>query len=254
MGNYADINGIRMYYEMYGEGKPLVLIHGGGSTIQTTFAKILPMLARRYKTIAVELQAHGHTTDRDAPESFAQDADDVAALLKQLNISKASVLGFSNGGSTALQIAIRHPEIVEKIIVVAGAYKREGFIPGFFEGMQYATLDNMPKGLQDAFLQINNDSTALLNMFKKDKQRMIDFKDWSDSDLQNIQAPALIINNDKDVVVCEHALKMAKVISNAELVILPGLHGECLGEIETTKPDSKLPTITVQLVEEFLDK
>jgi pimeloyl-ACP methyl ester carboxylesterase len=89
------------------------------------------MLTKRYKIIAVELQAHGHTSDRDAPETFEQDADDVAALLKQLNISKASILGFSNGASTTLQIAIRHPAIVDKIIVVAGAYRRDGFIPGF---------------------------------------------------------------------------------------------------------------------------
>jgi len=253
-GNYADVNGIKMYYEIQGEGKPLVLIHGGGSTIQTTFGKILPMLSKRYKTIAVELQAHGHTTDRDAPESFVQDADDVAALLKQLNINKAFVFGFSNGGSTTLQLAIRHPEIVEKIVVVAGAYKREGFIAGFFESMPNATLDVMPQGLKAAFLKINLDTTALMNMFNKDKQRMIDFKDWDDSDLQNIKAPALIINADKDVVLPEHALKMSKLIPNSELIILPGLHGECLGEIETTQPNSKLPAITVQLVEEFLDK
>lgn len=134
-GNYANVNGIKMYYEIHGKGNPLVLIHGGGSTIETTFGNILPMLAKHYTCIAAELQAHGHTTDRDAPESFEQDADDVAALLKQLNINKAGIFGFSNGGSTALQVAIRHTELVDKIIVAAGAYKREGFINGFFEGM-----------------------------------------------------------------------------------------------------------------------
>ena len=75
---YANVNGIKMYYEIHGEGKPLVLIHGGGSTIQTTFGKVLPLLAGKYKVIAVELQAHGHTSDRNAPETFQQDADDVA--------------------------------------------------------------------------------------------------------------------------------------------------------------------------------
>src|SRR5438045_3607663 len=104
---YANVNGIKMYYEIHGEGKPLVLIHGGGSTIQTTFGKVLPIFAKKYKVIAVELQAHGHTCDRNAPETFQQDADDVAALLQQINISKASFIGFSNGGSTTLQIAIR---------------------------------------------------------------------------------------------------------------------------------------------------
>jgi pimeloyl-ACP methyl ester carboxylesterase len=253
-GNYADVNGIKMYYEIHGEGKPLVLLHGGGSTIGTSFGHVLPMFAKRYKVIALELQAHGHTSDRNAPETFEQDADDAVALLKQLGISKASILGFSNGGSTTLQIAIRHPEVVDKIIVIAGAYKRNGFIPGFFEGMNHATLNDMPRGLQEAFLEITADSTALFNMFNKDKQRMIAFKDWNDDDLKNIKASALIINGDKDVVLPEHALEMSKVIPNAALVILPGVHGKCIGEIETAALNSKQPAMTVALVEEFLDK
>src|SRR6478736_9494655 len=150
-GKYANVNGIKMYYEIHGEGKPLVLIHGGGSTIQTTFGRILPLFAEHYKVIAVELQAHGHTSDRNAPETFEQDADDVATLLKQINIPKTSVLGFSNGGTTAMQIAIRHPEVVNKLVIIAAAYQREGFIPGFFEGMQHASLENMPQPLKDAF-------------------------------------------------------------------------------------------------------
>jgi len=253
-GNYANVNGIKMYYEIYGEGEPLVLIHGGGSTIQTTFEKILPTLVQHYKCIAVELQAHGRTSDRNAPESFTQDADDVAALLKQLNFNKASFFGFSNGASTTMQIAIRHPELVDKIIVVAGAYKREGFIPGFFDGFKHATLETMPQGLRDAFLKVNPDSAALLNMFNKDVARMVAFKDWSDEDLKSIKAPALIINADKDVILPEHALKMSQLIPNARLIILPGVHGECIGEIETASLNSKQPEMVVELVKEFLDK
>src|SRR6478736_8526234 len=106
-----------MYYEIHGQGKPFVLIHGGGSTIQTSFSNIIPILAKNRQIIAVELQAHGHTNDRNTELSFEQDADDVAALLNNLNISKADFLGFSNGGNTTMQIAIRHPELVDKIIV-----------------------------------------------------------------------------------------------------------------------------------------
>jgi pimeloyl-ACP methyl ester carboxylesterase len=251
---YANVNGIKLYYEIHGQGKPLVLIHGGGSTIQTTFGNVLPLLAKKFTIIAVELQAHGHTSDRNAPETFQQDADDVAALLKQLNISKASFFGFSNGGSTSLQIAIRHPEIVDKIVVASGAYQREGFIPGFFESMQHGSLANMPKPLQDAFLKINPDTNALLNMHNKDRDRMIAFPDWSDDDLRSIKAPALIINGDKDVITNEHALKMSKLMPNAELIILPGVHGAYLGEICTAVPGSKLPGITVEMVDEFLKK
>lgn len=251
---YANVNGLKVYYEIHGEGKPLVLIHGGGSTIQTTFGSVLPILAKKYKVIAVEMQGHGHTSDRNAPETFQQDADDVAALVQQLNISKASFFGFSNGATTTLQIAIRHPAIVDKIVVASGAYQREGFIPGFFEGMQHASLANMPKPLQDAFLKINPDTNALLTMHNKDRDRMIAFPDWSDDDLRSIKAPALIINGDKDVVTNEHVLKMSRLITNAELMILPGEHGAYLGEICTAIPGSNLPEMTVEVVVEFLEK
>ena len=92
--NYSEVNGIKMYYEIYGKGKPLVLIHGGGSTIQTTFGRIIPLLSKDRQLICVELQAHGRTEDRNAPISFEQDADDVAALLENLNIDKADIFGF----------------------------------------------------------------------------------------------------------------------------------------------------------------
>src|SRR5690349_12450150 len=99
---YATVNGLKMYYEVYGAGEPLILIHGGGSTIQTSFEKIIPRLARHHEVIAMELQAHGRTADRKADLSFKQDAEDVVALMKKLNIKKADILGFSNGGQTAI--------------------------------------------------------------------------------------------------------------------------------------------------------
>lgn len=252
--NYAGVNGIKMYYEIHGEGKPLVLIHGGGSTIETNWANILPLLAKHFNVIAVEMQAHGHTSDRDAPETFEQDADDIAALLKHLHISKAYIMGFSNGGSTTLQVAIRHPEIAEKIVVASTAYLREGFIPGFFTMMENARLENMPQPLQAAFLKINNDHIALQNMHDKDANRMRAFKDWKDNDLESIKAPCLIINADKDVITNEHALKMSQIIPGAALLILPGIHGSYLGEVCTAISGSKIPAITVDLVAEFLKK
>jgi pimeloyl-ACP methyl ester carboxylesterase len=131
-GNFAAVNGLKMYYEVHRSGSPLVLLHGGGSTIESTFGRILPELARAHQVIAVELQAHGHTLDIDRPLSFEQDADDVAVLLKQLKIEKANIMGFSSGGTTALQIAIRHPELVNRLALLAAAFKRSGMQPGSF--------------------------------------------------------------------------------------------------------------------------
>jgi pimeloyl-ACP methyl ester carboxylesterase len=251
---YAPVNGLKMYFEIHGDGTPLVLIHGGGSTIRTTFGKILPLLARHYKVIAVELQAHGHTADRDSAESFEQDANDVAALLAYLKINKADFLGFSNGGHTAMQIGISHPAIVNKLILVSAFYKRDGTMKGFFEGLENANLGNMPAPLKEAYLAINNDSAGLQRMFDKDRGRMLQFKDWKDEDLASIKAPTLIIAGDKDVITPAHAVKMSQLIPNAQLMILPGIHGSFIGEICTSKEGSKMPELTVAAMEEFLGR
>jgi pimeloyl-ACP methyl ester carboxylesterase len=254
ISGYAPVNGLKMYYEIHGEGMPLVLIHGGGSTIQTSFSRILPLLAQDYKLIAVELQAHGHTNDRDSAESFEQDADDVAGLLEYLNTHKAHFLGFSNGGNTAMQIAIRHSDLVDKLVIISSFYKREGMIPGFFEGMQQATLENMPALLKTYYLRINNDQKGLQTMFNKDKERMLLFKDWKEEDLASIKNPSLIIAGDKDVVIAEHTLKMSQIIPNAQLMILPGTHGSFIGEVCAAENGSNMPEMTIAMIKEFLDK
>ena len=251
---YAPVNGLDMYYEIHGSGTmPLVLIHGGGSTIETSFGNLLPLLSGCGKLIAVELQAHGRTNDRDAPESFEQDADDVAGLLKYLKVDKANFLGFSNGGSTAMQFAIRHPAMVNKLIVVAGAYKRDGFIPGFFDGFKNATLANMPKPLQTAYLKVAPNKNHLQVMFDKDVARMVNFKDWSDDIIKSIKAPVLFMIAQHDVITVEHTIQMSRLIKDAQLVVLPGNHGAFIGEAGASK-DSKLPMITATLVEEFLNE
>lgn len=250
---YAPVNGIRMYYERHGKGgMPLVLIHGGGSTIESSFGRVLPLFAQHGEVIAVELQAHGRTTDRPAPESFEQDADDVAGLLQYLHVGKANVFGFSNGATTSLQLAIRHPELVNKIVSLSGAYQREGFPPGFFEGFPKATLETMPAPLRAAFLKVTPDQLRLQNMFEKDVARMEHFTDIPDALMKSIHAPALLMSSDKDVILPMQTVRMAQVIPNGRLVILPGLHGECLGEAAAEKKGSPLPGMLVSLVEDFL--
>ena len=251
---YSNANGLKMYYEIHGKGSPLVLIHGGGSTIQTTFGHVLPELAKQYQVIAVELQAHGHSGDRNAPESFEQDADDVAQLVKNLNIPKAVFFGFSNGGNTSMQIAIRHPEIVDKLIIASAFYKRDGLLPGFFDGMKNANLDNMPESLKTAYLQINPDSSMLQNMFNKDKERMLNFRDWPDAMLHSIQAPSLIICGDQDVVLASHAVVMSKLIANSRLLIVPATHGSYLGTVETGDTNKQIAELTLGVIEGFLNE
>ena len=241
-----------MYYEIHGTGSPLVLIHGGGSTIQTSFGRILPMLAITHMVMAVELQAHGHTSDRDALESFKQDADDVVTLLHNLGISKADFLGFSNGGHTAMQIAISHPLVVKKIIIASTFYKRDGVPAPFWQGIMNATFDNMPQVYKDEFLKINNNPAALLNMFNKDVQRMQTFIDWSDKDIRSITASTLLIAGDTDVVLPEHVVAMYHLIPHCQLAILPGGHGKYLGEITTLSNGKWTQDYITSLIEQFL--
>jgi pimeloyl-ACP methyl ester carboxylesterase len=251
-GAYAPVNGINMYYEVHGEGTPLVLVHGGGSSIYTSFGTLLPLLAKYYKVIAMDLQAHGHTSDRDAPESFEQDADDVIALLQYLGIAKAHIMGFSNGGNTTMMVAYKAPQLVDRLVVISAFYKREGMIPGFFEGMGKATLEVMPKQLQDNYLQINNDPKGLQNMFEKDRNRMATFTDWSDDILRSIQAPTLVVVADRDVMTPEHTVQMSRLIPNSQLMILPGTHGSFIGEVCSIVEGSRMPELFVEMVREFL--
>lgn len=251
-GNYANVNGIKMYYEIHGTGTPLVLLHGGGSTISTSFARILPALAGTHQVIAIELQAHGHTGDRNAPETFEQDANDVTELLRQLNIPKADILGFSNGGQTALEMGIRHPDRVRKLIIASAFYKREGAPAGFWKGFDNPKFSDMPQVYKDEYLKINNDPAALLNMFNKDAYRMLTFKGWTDEEVKSIQSPALIVIGDHDLTLPEHAVQMNRLMAHSRLAILPGTHGSYIGEAMSPDSNSKIPLLFVAMVDEFL--
>lgn len=251
---YSEVNGLNMYYEIYGEGKPLVLIHGGGSTIQTTFEKVIPLFAKSRMVIAVELQAHGRTNDRDADSSFEQDADDVVTLLKNLTITKADFFGFSNGGTTTLQIAIRHPELVNKIILGSALAKRNG-VPEWFWGiMENASLDNMPELLKVGYLNVAADPNGLQVMHDRDAKRMVHFMDIPDEYITAITAPTLIIIGDNDIITPEHALELHRHIAGSQLAIIPGIHGEYIGEITTIRSDFREDILVVPMIERFLDK
>ncbi|WP_428740457.1 alpha/beta fold hydrolase [Tenacibaculum sp.] len=251
---YSKVNQLKMYYEIHGQGKPLVLIHGGGSTIQSNFAKVIPLFAKNRQLIAVELQAHGRTNDRNTDLSFEQDADDIATLLKNLNIDKADFFGFSNGATTTLQIAIRHPKIVEKIVLGSVLAKRSG-VPGWFWNfMGQAKLENMPEQLKTAYKQVAADTSGLQIMHDKDVKRMVNFKDIPNKQIESIKAPALIIIGDKDIITPEHAIELHRQIPNSELAIIPGGHGEYIGEITTIKPDFKESDLSISLIEKFLNK
>jgi len=221
-GRYARIGPLRMYYELHGAGAPVVLLHGGGSTIQTSFGRLLPRLAPKHRVIAVELQGHGHTADVDRPLSFTQDADDVAALLQQLGIVQADFIGYSNGATTSIQIAIRHPPLVRRLVLVSGALAASGFTPALrasFE--QPPTVESMPEVLRAAYLAVAPRPEDLPTLVAKSVRRMRAFEDIPAATVRAIDAPVLVISGDQDVVRPEHSVEMARTFRHAALAILP---------------------------------
>ena len=252
---HAPVNGINMYYEVHGrsDGVPLVLLHGGGSTIEVTFSRVLPVFAGSRRVIAVEEQGHGRTTDRDAPVTFESSADDVAALLRYLKVEKADIFGFSNGASIALQVAIRHPQLVRKMVFASLITKRDGAQPQLWEFMKQADFSNMPQPLKDAFLRVNPNVQQLKTMHDKDAARMQSFEDVPDDAVRSVRASTLIVLGDQDIVKPEHAAELTRLISGARLLILPGGHGDYLGEAVMTRKPTRYPELTARLIEEFLD-
>jgi pimeloyl-ACP methyl ester carboxylesterase len=239
---YAPVNGLRMYFEIHGITEPahppLVLLHGGGDTIGTSFGEILPELARDRQVVAFEQQGYGHTADiADRPFSFEQSADDTAALLDYLGIRKADLFGFSNGATIALQVAIRHPEVVRKLVVASGLFRREGAHQWLWDAMANASLENMPRELQEEYLKVAPHPENLRTFHDKAAQRMRDFKDIPDDAIRGIGAPILVIVGDADVVRPEHAVELCRLLPRTQLAVLPGTdHMQVTARIEWMVP------------------
>lgn len=220
---YAPANGLRIYYEVHGPagGTPLVLLHGGDPTIETSWERVLPALARTRRVIAFDQAGHGRTADDDRPFTFEGSADDTAALLGHLEVPKADVMGFSNGANVAMQVAIRHPALVRRLVLASGMVKREGLRPEFWEGMRQARLGDMPEHLAEAYRRTSPHPERLPSFFRKSVDRMLGFRDWPDAIVRSIAAPALVVVGDRDVVLPEHAVELSRLLPRARLAILP---------------------------------
>jgi len=206
---YAPVNGLKLYYEIHGTGKPLVLLHGGVGAIEM-FGPNLPALAKSRQVIAVDLQAHGRTADIDRPLSFELMADDIAALLKHLGIPKADVMGYSLGGGVALQAAIHHSAAVRKVVVVSTVFNRTGWYPEILAAqaqMGPAAAEPMKQTpmyrLYARIAPKPNDWPVLLT--KLGKLLAQDY-DWS-KDIAAMKTPTLIVVGDADAVRIAHAVE-----------------------------------------------
>ena len=218
-GQYADVNGLKMYYEIHGTGQPLVLLHGGlGGIIE--FGQVLPALAKTRQIIAVELQGHGHTADIDRPLSYEQMADDVAALIKSLGLKNADVLGYSMGGGVALQTAIRHPDVVRKLVLVSTPYKRDGWYAESNAQDSSMNADTAKAMMQTPVYQfyasVASRPQDWPTLVTKVGQLLAKDYDWS-KDVAAMKMPTLILVGDSDRVRPEHAVEMARLLGGAKM-------------------------------------
>ena len=224
---YAPVNGLRMYYEVHGEGRPLVLLPGGLHTIDLSFGDLLPGLTAGRQVIGTELQGHGRTADisRDMDVRFL--AGDVAGLLDHLGVDQADVLGFSLGGSVALQLALDHPGRVGRLIVASAGYAADGFHQEISDPARHATSTRMPteddfRQMREAYLRLAPDPGHFGAFMAKTSQAANSFKGWPAEELSRITAPALLVFGDHDFIRLEHAVEMHALIPGAQLAVLPG--------------------------------
>ncbi len=256
-GSYAPVNGLELYYEIHGEGQPLVLLHGGLGGIPE-FGALLPALAETRQVIAVELQAHGHTADIDRPLSYEAMADDIAALIGYLELENADVMGFSLGGGVALQTAIRHPESVRRLVLVSTSFQHMGIHEVFRMGMAAMNAESASAMLETPMYQLyasaapNVDDWATL--VGKVGTMMAQDYDWSEQ-VAAMTTPTLILAGDSDMIPPVHAVDMFTLLGGgvpgdfvpmpaSQLAVLPATsHFTILSRVDLVLP----------LVNTFLD-
>jgi pimeloyl-ACP methyl ester carboxylesterase len=229
--DYAPVNGLELYYETHGTGEPLVLLPGAYMTVEL-LGDLVPALADSHEVIAVEFQGHGHTADIDRPFSYEAFADDVAALLDHVGLDRADVYGYSLGGGVALQLGLRHPRRVRKLVVASASSSSGGLYPEVLSGIANITpemFDGTP--WRDAYERTAPDPAAFPVLVEKLKQLDMTSFDWPISELA---APALILIGDSDGTELEHAVDMfrrlgggvfgdlAPELPASQLGILPG--------------------------------
>lgn len=231
---YAPVNGLQMYYEIHGAGEPLVLLHGALSGIGTSFGAVLPLLAKNRRVIAVEYQAHGRTADVDRPLTYPQLADDVVALLRHIGVDRADFFGYSTGSGIALEIAVRHPEVVRKLVLASIAYNPDGLHPGLLEGMEALTPEmTVGSPFEEEYLRTAPNPQDFPTLVAKVKKLALEFTGWPAEAVRSIPAPALVVISDSDQIRPEHAVELFRMfgggvfgdvagLPDSQLAVLPG--------------------------------
>lgn len=243
---YAQVNGLDMYYEVHGTGRPLVVLHGGMQTIDLSFAELLPALSAGHQVIAVELQGHGHTADIDRDPVPANLATDVVALLDQLGVERADFVGYSLGGLVSLTIATTRPERVGRLVLASTQFRKDGWhdaiLAADMSSPRMATEQEFG-AWHAAYCAVAPDPDHFWAFNEKLFASVLSVPDWTDEQLTAITAPTLLVLGDNDFIRLSHAVEMHELIPDAGLAVLPNTrHTEVMG-----RTDLLLPLVTAHL-------
>lgn len=253
---YAPVHGLKMYYEIHGSGEPVVLLHGGFMTITNNWEGWISELSKTRKVIAVEMQGHGRTADIPREPSGENLADDVAALLGFLKISRADVIGYSMGGGVAMQFAVRHPGQARKIVVISAPFRRDGMVQGGSEAIQQITAE-LFKGssIESEYKRLSPTPDQFSHFVEHMVASDSNAKDLTADQLRSTTAPMFFIHGDADGIRLEHVAEMFRLKGG-------GTHGD-LGPRSASRlavlPDTthvtlmQRPSTIVPMVNDFLD-
>jgi pimeloyl-ACP methyl ester carboxylesterase len=258
-GKYANVNGLKMYYEIHGKGQPLILLHGGLGGIGM-FAQLLPALAENRQVVGVDLQGHQHTADINRPMSFEQMADDIAALIEHLGLKHTDLFGYSLGGGVALQTAIRHPENVRKLALVSVPFSSDGWYPEVRAGMKSMNAEAakamVGSPMHQAYISAAPNPDAWQTLVVKTGELIRQDYDWSKG-VATLKMPTLLVVGDADAIRPTHTVEFFGLLgggkrdagwdgsgmSNARLAIVPG----------TTHYNIIFSPVLVSVITSFLD-
>jgi pimeloyl-ACP methyl ester carboxylesterase len=221
-GQRVKVNGIDLYYEVFGDGPPLLLIHGGAATIESWYGQI-PEFSKKFKVIAVDSRGHGRTQDAEGPINFKIMAADFEALLQHLGIKSVSIVGWSDGGVTGLEMAMSHPDLVKKVVTLGAHSRPEGMTEEFKAEVEGAAPDRFPEILVNGYKALSPDGPDHWPVvFGKLKTMWLTLPNFQESELRAVTCPVLLLVGEKDIVREEESKRMASLIPKSRLKVLEG--------------------------------
>jgi pimeloyl-ACP methyl ester carboxylesterase len=243
-GRYVDAGGVRTYYEVEGEGEPLVLLHGGFATIETWAAQ-RAALTDRYRVFLPERRGHGRTADVPGPTGFDVMAADMLAFMSAVGIGPVHLVGWSDGGIVALEVALARPDVVRRLVLGGTAAHVDGYTTETKERMKTMTPDDLPAFVRERYDTLSPDGPGhFAVVFQKLMEVWRTQPRHDAAELARVTAPTLIMLGDKDVLTVEHAALMLRAMPNAQLAVIPGAdHGVVFAKADLVN----------RLIQDFLD-